>query len=322
MKKRIILVGGDPNSINSEIIFKFLIKLNNKIKKETILLANYELMKLQAKKLKRSVKMEKFNNFQKIKDSLNIKILDVPLKFKKPFNVQQKDSRKYISKSFNLAHKLALSKYVKGIINCSVDKSLISKRKNIGITELLASKCKIKDSSQVMLLYNKKLSVVPITTHIKVEEISKKINKTLIAKKIKVLSKNYKKIFKFNPKMAILGLNPHNAEYSRKSEEKLKIIPAIKLLKKQGIKVQGPMVADTVFIENYKKYNIIIGMYHDQVIAPFKTLFKFDAVNITLGLKYFRISPDHGPAKDLIRKNKANYSSLIKCFEIINIFSK
>ena len=103
--------------------------------------------------------------------------------------------------------------------------------------------------------------------------------------------------------MAVLGLNPHNAEYSRKSEEKLNIIPAIKLLRKQGIKIQGPLVADTVFIENYKKFNVIIGMYHDQVITPFKTLFKFDAVNITLGLKYFRISPDHGPAKDLI-KNK------------------
>tara|TARA_B100000035_G_C20991490_1_gene550375 strand:+ start:28 stop:996 length:969 start_codon:yes stop_codon:yes gene_type:complete len=322
MKKKIILVGGDPNSINSEIIFKSWKKLNNKIKRETVLLANYELMKSQAKKLKLSVKMEKFNNFQKIKDSFNIKILDIPLKFKNPFSVPHKESRNYITQSFNLAHKLALSKYVKGIINCSVDKSLIRKKKNIGITELLASKCKIKDNSQVMLLYNKKLSVVPITTHIKIKEISKKINKTLIAKKINVLSKNYKRIFKFKPKMAVLGLNPHNAEYSRKSEEKLNIIPAIKLLRKQGIKIQGPLVADTVFIENYKKFNVIIGMYHDQVITPFKTLFKFDAVNITLGLKYFRISPDHGPAKDLIKKNKANYSSLMKCFEIIYNFSK
>ena len=98
---------------------------------------------------------------------------------------------------------------------------MIGKKKNIGITELLASKCKIKDNSEVMLLYNKKLSVVPITTHIKIKEISKKINKTLIAKKINVLSKNYKRIFKYKPKMAVLGLNPHNAEYSRKSEEKL-----------------------------------------------------------------------------------------------------
>ena len=62
------------------------------------------------------------------------------------------------------------------------------------------------------------------------------------------------------------------------------------MLRKQGIKIFGPLVADTVFIENYKKFNVIIGMYHDQVLAPFKTLFKFDAVNITLGLKYFRIS--------------------------------
>ena len=77
------------------------------------------------------------------------------------------------------------------------------------------------------------------------------------------------------------------------------------------------MVADTIFVKNFKKFNILVGMYHDQVLIPFKTLFHFDAVNITLGLKYSRCSPDHGPAKDIILKNKANYSSLLKCLKLI-----
>ena len=67
-------------------------------------------------------------------------------------------------------------------------------------------------------------------------------------------------------------------------------------MKKNKININGPLVADTVFIKDYKKYDVIVGMYHDQVLAPFKTLFKFDAINITLGLKYLRISPDHGTA--------------------------
>ena len=82
------------------------------------------------------------------------------------------------------------------------------------------------------------------------------------------------------------------------------------------------MPADTVFIEKYKKYDVIVGMFHDQVLTPFKTLFKFDAINITLGLKYLRVSPDHGVALDLICKNKANPFSLINCIKFINKFSK
>ena len=82
------------------------------------------------------------------------------------------------------------------------------------------------------------------------------------------------------------------------------------------------MPADTIFINDYKKYDVIIGMFHDQVLAPFKTLFKFDAVNLTLGLNYLRMSPDHGTAKNLIGKNKADSSSLVKCINYMNSFKK
>ena len=81
-------------------------------------------------------------------------------------------------------------------------------------------------------------------------------------------------------------------------------------------------MADSIFIEEYKKYDVIVGMYHDQVLTPFKTLFKFNAVNITLGLKYLRISPDHGIGASIVGKNKANPFSLIKCFNFIERFSK
>ena len=102
-----------------------------------------------------------------------------------------------------------------------------------------------------------------------------------------------------------------------KNQKKKIIIPAINKLKRKGININGPLVSDTVFIKDYKKYDVIIGMFHDQVITPFKTLFKFDAVNITLGLKYLRMSPDHGTAINLIKKNKANPTSLIKCLEFL-----
>ena len=93
-------------------------------------------------------------------------------------------------------------------------------------------------------------------------------------------------------------------------------ITSLKKLKKLNINLYGPFVADTLFMNNYKKYDVIVGMYHDQVITPFKTLFKYDAINITLGIKYLRVSPDHGTAKDIMKKKIANHTSLIKVHRI------
>ena len=90
--------------------------------------------------------------------------------------------------------------------------------------------------------------------------------------------------------MAILGLNPHNAELRKNSEEARIIIPSINNLRKKNINLDGPFSADTFFIKNFKNYDVVIGMFHDQVITPFKTLFKFDAINITLGLKYLGLT--------------------------------
>ena len=88
-----------------------------------------------------------------------------------------------------------------------------------------------------------------------------------------------------------------------------------------NFKVSGPYSADTIFLKkNRKKYNVILGMYHDQVLTPIKTLFEYDAINITLGLKYFRASPDHGTAISLIGKNKANYFSLLNSINFLNNF--
>ena len=115
-----------------------------------------------------------------------------------------------------------------------------------------------------------------------------------------------------------MGLNPHNAELRINSEERKIIIPCILKLKKKGVNISGPLIADTVFIKEYKNYDLLVGMYHDQILAPFKALFNFDAINVTLGLKYLRVSPDHGTAVNLIGKNKANPTSLIKCVNFLN----
>ena len=318
MNNKIILIAGDPNSINSEIIYKTWKKIDNKIKKKIYLIANYNLISSQYKKLKYKANIIKINDIEDNIISTNLKIIDIPINFKNPFKVSFKESSKYVLKSLNLAHSLAKNNKVKGIVNCPINKNLIKTSKKIGVTEFFASKCKIKNSSEIMLIHNKKFSVVPLTTHISIKNIHKNITTKLIIKKLMSLNKGFKKIFKIKPRIGVLGLNPHNAELNEKSEEVKEIIPAISKLKKAGLNIYGPLVADTTFVNNYKKYNVIVGMYHDQVLTPFKTLFHFDAINITLGLNYLRVSPDHGPAIDLIGKNKANYLSLFQCVKFIN----
>ena len=317
MKNKSAILSCDPNSINSEIIYKAWQKLSSNNRKNIYLISNYSLLKNQFRLLKYSIKLTKVKNINDNLKSTNLKILDIPLKFNKPFKVSLKSASAFIKKSFDLAHDLAINGDVKGIINCPLNKKLLDK-KYYGVTEYLASKCKIKNGTEVMLIKGKNLSVLPITTHIKVKNISKNINSKLITKKILTFESWFKSIYKKKPKIGVLGLNPHNAELNKNSEEYKIIAPTIKKLKMKGLKITGPLVSDTIFINDYKNLDVIVGMYHDQVLAPFKALCQFDAVNVTLGLKYLRLSPDHGVATNIIRKKIANDASLIKCVEFLN----
>ena len=321
MEKKIIIFSGDPYSINSEIIYKSWKKLSKSTKRKIILISNFKLLQQQFHILKYSIKMKKIDNINQIDKSDKLKVLDINFKFDHAFKVKGKIVSGYVKKSLDYAHNLANKKNVLGIINCPINKNHLG-RSNFGVTEYLAGKCKIKKNSEVMFIKSKKFGVVPVTTHINLRDVSKKINKKLILDKITSLNNNYKKLFKKKPKIGVLGINPHNSELSKNSEEKKIIIPSISQLKKRGINVTGPLVSDTVFIKEYEKYDVIVGMYHDQVLSPFKSIFKFDAINITLGLNYIRVSPDHGTAVHLIGKKKADASSLIKSIDFINKFGK
>ena len=268
--------------------------------------------------MKYSIKIVAVNDLNQKFSNNCLKVLNVAVSFKNPFKVNKKNSSKFVIDCLNYAHKLLLDGYATGIINCPISKNLLKKNK-IGVTEFLAKKCKIRKDSEVMLIYNNKLSVSPITTHVDLKDVSKKISISLIVNKVIKINSWYIKNFKKKPKIGILGLNPHNGELRKNSEEKKKIIPAILKLKKLNINTSGPLVTDTIFM-NYKNYDVIVGMYHDQVLTPFKTIFKFNAINITLGLKYFRASPDHGTAINLIGKNKANYLSLLNSINFLNNF--
>ena len=316
--KPIIIVAGEPNSVFFEIYFKAL--RSKKFKSPLILIASFDLIKLQMKKMniKNKIRCLNFLRLGKYKlDNNCINLIDVKYTQSKPFEKISIKSNDYIAKSFNLALKILKKRISNKFINGPISKKYFLNKKYLGITEYLARKSKSRKFA--MLIYNEKLSVCPLTTHLPLKTVSKKINRKLIIEKVKLIDKFYKKYFKRKPKIGVAGLNPHCESVDIFDEDKKIIRPTIKYLSKLKYKIVGPFASDTIFLKkNRNNFDVIIGMYHDQVLTPVKTLFEYDAINITLGLPFLRVSPDHGPNEKMLGKNLSNPQSLIKAISFLD----
>ena len=231
--------------------------------------------------------------------------------------MENKKINLYIKNSFDIAFNILKKNLSSKLINGPINKSTFLNKKFLGITEYIANKFKIKKNA--MLIYNKNLSVCPLTTHLPLKLVSKKINQNLIKEKTELLDDFFRRNMGFKPKIAVTGLNPHCESILKFNEDQKIIKPAIISLKRRGFKINGPFPADTIFLkQNRKRYNIIMGMYHDQVLSPIKSLKEYDAINITLGLPFYRCSPDHGPNKKMKNKNLSNPQSLINAIKFLD----
>ncbi len=311
--KPLLIVLGEPRSIFIEIFLKAYKKLRKKIKRPIILIGSAKLLEKQLKYFNYKYNINEIieENIKLIKNNNNINLINIDLDVKKPFQKIFNNSNDYIESSFNTAIKLLKKKQAIGLLNGPISKKKFLKKSFSGITEYL--KHKTSSNNVAMIIYNKQLSVSPITTHIPIKFVNKKITKETIKDKIMLINKFYKKFLNKNPNIAVLGLNPHCETIDNYSEEDKIILPSIKNLRRNGIKISGPYSADTFFISpNYRKFDLVIGMYHDQVLTPIKSIFKFNAINITAGLPFIRVSPDHGPNEKMISKNISNPASIIK----------
>ena len=316
--KPIIIVAGEPNSIFLEIYFKSIFQ--KKFKSPIILIASKKLIKLQMERLKfkKKIKLLKLTDLNVSKlNNKSINLIDVAYHQTKAFEKISKKSNNYIWKSFKIAFEIIKKGISKKLINGPISKKHFLNKKYPGITEFISEKFLCQKNA--MLIYNKNLSVCPITTHLPLKSVSKKISKDTIKDKILLIDKFYKTNFNFSPKIGVLGLNPHCESIDKFNEDEKIIRPAINQLSKLNYKVYGPYSADTIFLkQNRSKFDVIVGMYHDQVLTPLKTLYEYDAINITLGLPFIRISPDHGPNEKMLGKNLSNPLSLIKAITFLD----
>ena len=308
--KPILILTGDPKSIFFEIFFKSCRVY--KSKSPIILVSSRNILLPQMSKYKFKKKIRIIN----VKNLVNYKLDN---KFINLINVKynQKNKNVYLKNCFDISFRIIKDGLTNKFINGPISKAQFLNKRFLGITEYISGKFNINKFA--MLIYNKDLSVCPLTTHMPIKLVSKRINRKSIHEKIKLIDQFFKKNFGIKPKIAVTGLNPHCETILNVNEDKQIIIPTVKFLKRKGYKVFGPFPADTIFLkQNRRNYNVILGMYHDQVISPLKTLKEYDAFNITLGLPFYRISPDHGPNIKMVNKNISNPLSLIRALKFLD----
>ena len=235
----------------------------------------------------------------------------------------------YVLNTLDVAIEGCLNGQYQAMVTAPVQKSVISDSgvKFSGHTEYLAEKC--NTDLVVMMLCGKpifesnllpeQLRVALTTTHIQLQKVSAAITTELIEKTIEIVWQDLKNKFGIqDPTIYVTGLNPHAGESGHMGlEERDVIAPAIERMKQKNYRVSGPFPGDTIFSpDKLKSADVILAMYHDQGLAPFKFATFGEGVNVTLGLPIIRTSVDHGTALGIAGKGQADSSSMLAALNV------
>ncbi len=321
MKPRIAITIGDFNGIGPEVVLKSISKKNILNTVNPILIGSIDIFDFVAKKLKLKLKLVKIDNYPTEIEKNSIPVIEVSKINIKQLQVGKisPDAGVCAGMAIEKAVSLALNKSVDAIITAPISKEALhlAGYNFPGQTEMIAMLSRSEQST--MMLVSGGLRVALATIHIPIKDVASGISKERILSKIKIVDTTLKNDFKIKmPKIAVLGLNPHAGENGEiGTEEKEFISPAIKISKENNILVEGPFAADGFFgTKQFKNYDAVLAMYHDQGLIPLKLLEFENGVNFTAGIKVLRTSPDHGTAYDIANKYIANPSSMIAAIEL------
>jgi 4-hydroxythreonine-4-phosphate dehydrogenase len=323
-----IIVGisiGDLNGIGSEVVLKTF-EDNRMLELCTpVIFANVKTLSYLKKVYELTLNFHGIDSL----DHLVVGKINVLNVWKETVNIEfgknDIEVGKYAIKSFFAATKALKENKVDVLLTAPINKYNIQSEefKFPGHTDYLAKEF---NENALMFMIHENLRVGLLTDHVPVSDVSKYLNEELILKKVKIVNDTLKQDFRIErPKIAVLGLNPHagdNGVIGKEDEEIIK--PALKKIYDSGIMVFGPYSADSFFGSNqYKQYDAVLAVYHDQGLIPFKTMSFGNGVNFTAGLSKIRTSPDHGTAFDIAGKNKANESSFREALYLaIDVYNK
>lgn len=318
--QKVLFTCGDINGISPEISLKLFNYLLSKNKKHhLIFICPKNVFKIYYKNLQLKFKykfIKDVNEFEE--DLLNVLAMpDAQIDLGNP----TKTSGKVSFESLMLSIDILKKKYSSIVITSPVSKLAINKAgiNFIGQTELLANE--FDTQNFLMMFLSKEIKAALNSIHIPIKDVANQVNNSSMNKKLNLLHSTLKKDFNIQePKIAVLGLNPHAGENGRIGDEEVKIIS--KVIKKFSY-LSGPFVPDAFFANKiYKNFDAVFGMYHDQILIPFKMLSFHTGVNFTAGLPIIRTSPDHGTAFDIAGKNRANFRSIYYAYKYAIQISK
>lgn len=310
--KPLLVTSGEPAGIGPDLClalagFQFPL----------VILGDKRLLKDRAKSLKLDINFSDYNPERPIQFKPNhLTVWSLPCKTRVTAGVLNPENAFYVLEMLSLAVDSCLQGTFSGLVTAPVHKGVLNEAGIIftGHTEFLAERC--QSDIVVMMLACQVMKVALVTTHVPLKEIAHVLSTSLIIKVIQTLHHDLKLNFNIHdPVIKVAGLNPHAGEGGHLGREEIEIIiPALTQLKQQGVKVEGPFAADTMFLScingSTEEQNIFVAMYHDQGLPVLKYAGFGTAVNITLGLPIIRTSVDHGTALDLAGKGKASPESL------------
>ena len=314
---------GDLNGIGIEIVLKSFEDSRMLDFCTPVIFASSKVLSYHKKALQLNTSIHGIDSLEKIVPQkfnlLNVwkEMIDIDL------GNPSETSGKYALRSLESATEALINGDVDILVTAPIDKNNIqSETFNFkGHTEFLESKL---EGEALMILCSDNLRVGLITGHIPISKVSESISPELIKKKVDIMYKSLVEDFNIaKPKIAVLGLNPHCGDQGVIGTEDDEIVrPTLEEIQKKGKLVYGPYAADSFFGNgNYKSFDGVLAMYHDQGLAPFKTLAFGKGVNFTAGLDKIRTSPDHGTAYEIAGKGKAEYSSFKEAIFVgINLF--
>ena len=315
INKPIFVSLGDPSGIGPEVFIKAIKdqRLRQHLSK-IILVSSPKVIEGAISALDVKQKINPISDVNEAQpDSVNLINIDGCQDFvlgKPTFN-----NSNFIIECLSTAADLAL-KNSSCLVTGPLNKSIIQKhiQNFTGHTEFL--KKKFNANEVLMYMTNGNLHLGITTTHVPLRVVPNIISRDLIKNKYKLLHHGLIDIFKLaNPKIAVLGINPHAGEFGTIGDEEQNVImPAIDELQHEGYDANGPISADTVFTQT--KYDAVLSMYHDQALPVLKTIDFYKTVNITLGLPFLRVSVDHGTAEDIAKDYSANYDSMMEALLI------
>ena len=333
-KKPIVLTMGEPSGIATEIAIKSWLKRKKLDLPNFFLLDDFKKVDFINRKFNLKAKLVKISSAKEVNKYFSeyLPIFDMEINLKFILGKPNFKNSRYVLKSIDNSYDLFKKGDVSGLVTLPVCKKSLKKNgfNFCGQTEYLSSlatKKNNKKTNEIMILSTTRpedkgtnLIVGLITTHVPLKDCLKNVNKKLIEEKISLFDSSLKKFWGVKkPKIAIASVNPHAGEGGLIGREEISLIKPVLNKLKSNFNIKGPLSGDSCFSKDIRKnFDGIICFYHDQGLIPIKLLDFKHSINVTGGLPFLRVSPDHGPAFDIADKNCANSESLCAALEFLN----